>query len=101
MIRTVDYAARYGGDEFILVLPETGIQGAKALAERLRRAAEEERFAARDQTFQVTISVGVLEYVAGDRVPVWKKLLEQVDQALYASKAEGRNRVTANAFACW
>jgi diguanylate cyclase (GGDEF)-like protein len=101
MIRTVDCAARYGGDEFILVLPETGIQGAKALAERLRRAAEEERFAARDQTFRVTISVGVLEYVSCDRVPDWKKLLEQVDQALYASKAEGRNRVTATAFACW
>lgn len=101
MIRTADYAARYGGDEFILVLPETGIQGAKALAERLRQAAEQESFSAREQTFQVTISVGVLEYVAGDRVPVWKKLLEQVDQALYASKAEGRNRVTATAFACW
>lgn len=101
MIRAVDFAARYGGDEFILVLPETGIQGANALAERLRRAAMEESFSAREQAFQVTISVGVLEYVSCDRVPNWKKLLEQVDQALYASKAGGRNRVTATAFACW
>ncbi|MEZ4600233.1 MAG: GGDEF domain-containing protein [Syntrophotaleaceae bacterium] len=98
LVRGTDFAFRYGGDEFLLVSPETSKQGAMTLAERLRRTIENERFVFRNQTVQITISVGVLEYLADQCETDWKRLLERVDQALYASKAKGRNRITTCTF---
>jgi diguanylate cyclase (GGDEF)-like protein len=80
--REVDMVARYGGDEFIIVMPQTPLKGAIVLAERLRRKIE--------QTMAITVSGGVAAAEKGD-TPV--ALFLRVDSALYAAKGAGRNRV--------
>lgn len=93
-LRALDLAARYGGEEFVIVMPETGLEEARAGAERLRAAVANNPFnlprgeAARE----VTVSIGVAEFVTGDSPDA---LLRRADQALYRAKAEGRNRVMA------
>ena len=82
MVRETDLATRYGGDEFVLVLPETNLFGACVLAERLRAAVE--------QRFGVTVSGGVAAALEDD-VP--KSLLSRADSALYSAKSSGRNCV--------
>ncbi|WP_242346982.1 diguanylate cyclase [Anaeromyxobacter terrae] len=97
-IRKEDVLARYGGEEFVVVARETGLQGARALGERIRRAVERSRCAWHGHdlgltvSIGVTVSIGLAEYVAGrsDR-----ELLEAADRALYLAKQAGRNRVIA------
>jgi diguanylate cyclase (GGDEF)-like protein len=89
-VRETDLAGRWGGDEFIIVLPETGMESAYALAERIRRDFSERRFDATDGAeFPVTISCGIAEHRPGDTVV---SLFERADQALYEAKKQGRNR---------
>ncbi|MFS8638880.1 MAG: GGDEF domain-containing protein, partial [Gemmatimonadota bacterium] len=92
-VRDVDFAARYGGEEFAVLLPETGLAGAVETADRLRRSVAEFPVEWRGIEIPVTISLGVAavpECVANAR-----DVLGAADQALYASKKAGRNRVTA------
>ncbi|WP_088329371.1 GGDEF domain-containing protein [Lacimicrobium sp. SS2-24] len=85
-MRQQDLLARWGGEEFVVVLPKTGIDNAAELAERLRS-----RIAATSiHGHHLTISIGVAQYQAGDTIPL---LLERTDQALYEAKHKGRNRV--------
>jgi two-component system cell cycle response regulator len=95
--RDVDTVARYGGEEFTLILPETDATTAAAAAERIRRAIDADRFSpeGRDTELNVTVSVGLARFPDHGRTP--ERLMEAADQALYASKAAGRNRVTAAA----
>jgi diguanylate cyclase (GGDEF)-like protein len=79
---------RFGGEEFILVLPATGLEGAWQCAERLR--AMQENMAEQQPGLAVTLSAGVAEYVRGESI---ENLLRRADRALYAAKAAGRNRV--------
>lgn len=87
--RASDFAGRCGGEEFLILLPDTAHEGALALAEKLRQAIEEIEIPAIDS--QVTASIGVASYpldaLDGDA------LLRKADRALYAAKAAGRNRV--------
>lgn len=88
--READLPARFGGDEFVLVLPGTGADGARQMLERLR-----ERIGTRDWTalasgLAVTLSVGVTELRAGDSIDGF---VRRADEALYAAKKQGRNRV--------
>ncbi len=78
---------RYGGEEFIAVLPETDLLGAHQCAERIRKNIAEQSFRG---NYQVTVSVGVAEYKHGETVP---QLLTRADQALYQAKRDGRNLV--------
>ncbi len=78
---------RFGGEEFITILPWTGLHGAGRCAERIREAVAKRKF---DNTYEVTVSVGVAEYKRGESVA---KLLARADEALYQAKAQGRNRV--------
>ena len=78
---------RFGGEEFIAILPSTALAGAAACAERIRAAIADRPF---DDLYRVTTSVGVAEYRRGETVP---ELLARADDALYKAKAEGRNRV--------
>jgi diguanylate cyclase (GGDEF)-like protein/PAS domain S-box-containing protein len=85
--REVDIAGRWGGEEFMVVCPQTGIRGARELAEELRMAVSSRDFGEVDE---VTCSFGVAEYSRGENI---EDVLLRVDTALYRAKREGRNRV--------
>ena len=94
-VKGKDMAARFGGEEFVVLLPETSIDGARALAENLRSTIEGSRIRRSDnrqEIAQVTVSFGIASYCAGESA---KDFVSRVDSALYASKHQGRNRVTA------
>jgi diguanylate cyclase (GGDEF)-like protein len=79
---------RYGGEEFLLVLPEVSLAEAHRIAERARAAVETTPFAAVSSS--VTISLGIAEHLPGESVDA---LLARADEALYRAKKAGRNRV--------
>jgi diguanylate cyclase (GGDEF)-like protein len=95
-LREEDLAFRIGGDEFAILLPETGLEGGVIIAQRLRKAVEKEgdKFKQSSQ-HAFTISVGVGVYRAADKDDTKEHLMHEVDKALYRSKEEGKNRVTA------
>ena len=92
--RDTDVIARVGGDEFVILLPDTGWQGATTFAERLRRNVDEHRFGGKELELQLTISVGVAVARGTDDVPS-EFLLEEADRSLYKAKSGGRNRISA------
>uniref|UniRef100_UPI002D0053E5 PleD family two-component system response regulator n=1 Tax=Bradyrhizobium sp. TaxID=376 RepID=UPI002D0053E5 len=96
-IRGIDLACRYGGEEFVIVMPETDIQVAGLIAERLRRSIAGETFAVNKGTkrIDVTISIGLATLDRKDE-PV-ADVLKRADTALYRAKNDGRNRVVAAA----
>ncbi len=93
-LRTADFVGRYGGDEFLLVLPETSAHGTFQLAERIRIGVSEREFDLRDSTLKLTVSGGVVGY-PGANVANPEDLIDRADQALYRAKAAGRNRVVS------
>jgi two-component system cell cycle response regulator len=96
-IRGIDLACRYGGEEFVIVMPETDLHVAGTVAERLRRSIAGEPFAVNKGTkrIEVTISIGLstLE-LKGEAVA---DVLKRADIALYRAKHDGRNRVVSAA----
>jgi len=86
-VRSVDYFGRWGGEEFMLVLPETGIEAAGLLAEKLRRLIEH---CAVDNIRGITCSFGVAQLEEMDSPG---RIIKRVDAALYLAKRNGRNRV--------
>lgn len=90
-IRTSDILVRYGGEEFCLMLPETGLENAAATAERCRAAIQGYAFMYQNERLRITISLGVAELT--DKVVSPESLIEKADQALYEAKRAGRNRV--------
>lgn len=91
-LRSSDVLGRYGGEEFILILPETTLEGARLFADRLREIIELEPVIYENTTIPVTVSMGVTEYQAA--MSSYTNMTHQSDLALYASKAAGRNCVT-------
>ncbi len=89
-IRRIDMLGRYGGEEFLIIFPNTPKDNARVAAEKLRKEVESHKFKYRDQEFRVTISLGVAEYTYGDSVEV---LISKADEALYKAKRAGKNRV--------
>lgn len=89
-IRAGDIAARWGGEEFILLLPESGIEAGAEFAERIREATRELVASLRDTGLQVTASFGVGQLADGQDLD---ELINLVDRALYAAKSNGRDRV--------
>lgn len=87
--RSVDIAARMGGEEFNILLPGIDSQGAATAAERIRRAIEEKEL---DTIGHITASIGVATFL--EHSDNLEDLLELTDQAMYQSKRQGRNRVT-------
>ncbi|MFQ6048544.1 MAG: diguanylate cyclase, partial [Phycisphaerae bacterium] len=91
--RTEDLAARYGGDEFVVVLMQTGLAEAGAVAERLRQGWAGTLLTAGEQRLRCTASFGVACYGGGGWAGRPEALIGQVDRALYAAKGQGGNRV--------
>jgi len=96
-VRAVDLACRFGGEEFVVVMPDTGIEMAQRIAERLRRhvAGSPFRVAGAEDPLAVTISIGVTCTAGEADTP--DGLLKRADEAVYDAKAKGRNRVVARA----
>jgi len=90
--RTNDFLGRYGGEEFLVILPETRMDGATTFAERVRSAVAETSLEQNEE--RITVSIGVAEWRNGDGS--MSKLISQADQALLQAKAAGRNRVMAS-----
>ncbi len=90
--RITDFVVRYGGEEFVVVLPETNISGAKQVAERIRAAIQTLNLEHLDSPFgELTVSIGItgcLSYDVDDSA-----VLEAADQKLYQAKVSGRNKV--------
>ncbi len=87
LVRASDTTARWGGEEFLLLAPETQLEDARRLAEIVRRHVQDNQLAER---FEITVSLGVACYRPGDTVP---SLVARADAALYLAKRGGRNQV--------
>lgn len=88
-MRATDTLCRWGGEEFLIVLANTNLDGAQTFAEDLRSRIAEARYAA---GLSITVSLGVAAYAPCEDRDTW---IERADQALYAAKTGGRNRVAA------
>ena len=88
VLRESDFAGRFGGEEFLILLPDTGVEGAVRLAERLRDSIAEIAIPGLDR--EITASLGLAELLEHGGTP--RGLLREADRALYAAKAAGRNR---------
>ena len=91
-VRRIDTAARYGGDEFVVLLPETDPTGAFVLAEKIRIGVNELDLALPDDAIRPSLSVGVVSYP--DDGGTADELMISADRAMYTSKRAGKNRVT-------
>ena len=85
-IRETDFAGRYGGEEFIVVLPGVTIEKAYEIGERIRKTVEEYQFSEKD--LKITISIGIAQRINEDA----KELIGLADTLLYKAKTSGRNR---------
>ena len=91
-LRAGDVFGRYGGEEFLLVLPDTGLQGARASAERIRVAVEAAGFPQLPAERRVSVTIGV---VTSRPQEDNQALIARADAALYQGKAAGRNCIVA------
>jgi len=91
-LRANDSAYRYGGEEFTVILPETGGERAKLVAQRIRKSLEAENFMPKPgKEVKITISIGVTQYFAKEEL---SSFIQRADKAMYLSKQSGRNRVS-------
>ena len=90
-VRDTDYAGRYGGEEFVILLPDVDSSGAAKFAERLRQSIEALLVTHEGQGIAFTVSLGVADL--SQPLPGYQQLIERADQALYAAKQGGRNQV--------
>jgi len=86
-----DLIGRFGGEEFLLILPDADFEGALAAAERVRQAVGSRPFALKQETIRLTVSLGVAASRPGEQS--LDGVLQRADAGLYRAKAEGRNRV--------
>lgn len=92
-LRTYDLMGRWGGDEMVVMLPDTRLNEALGVAENLRSAVNCRPLSIDDRLFEASLSLGVAELGAGETM---EHLIERADSALYASKTAGRDRVTGH-----
>jgi diguanylate cyclase len=88
-VRGTDIVCRFGGEEFVLLMPDTALDGATTLCEKLRNLLEQSQFRFKDTPVPVTMSCGVAEFAGEDSLD---DVFERADRALYRAKELGRNR---------
>jgi diguanylate cyclase len=88
-LREVDFFCRYGGEEFVALMPETDSKTALEVLEKIRAAIADAAFNYKDKTMTITVSIGVTEFKTNDQL---ETAFDRADQALYNAKASGRNR---------
>lgn len=93
--RETDIIGRYGGEEFLIIMPDTPLESARRITERLRKRIETYTFCYEEQKIKVTISAGVSNLIENRETSV-KALIERADRVLYKAKESGRNKVL-----CW
>jgi diguanylate cyclase (GGDEF)-like protein len=91
-VRETDTVARFGGEEFVIVMPDTRLDGAAHKAEILVKRTEAAEFPGHDTAIHVTISIGVAAYASGSP----QDLIHAADLALYQAKRSGRNAVVVS-----
>ncbi|MCK4379398.1 MAG: GGDEF domain-containing protein, partial [Deltaproteobacteria bacterium] len=89
-LRLQDSIGRWGGEEFLIMLPETGINGANFVAEKLRMAIQNHDFLYHEHQLSITVSLGISAYKDGMTID---SCLKKADDKLYRAKKQGRNRV--------
>jgi diguanylate cyclase len=96
-VRGKDIIARFGGEEFAVLLPETPTNGAHIVAENIRKLIANNRLKKKNSTEslgQITISIGVTRFKCGDKDETVEAFIKRADRALYSAKENGRNRVS-------
>lgn len=88
-LRNVDFIARFGGEEFVILMPETNVDQSFKVLDKIRAAVGKTAFRFKDAPVQITISFGLAEFVKSDSI---ESVFERADKALYQAKDEGRNR---------
>ena len=91
-VREIDIVARLGGEEFVILLPQTKVEGAFILAERLRKKVEARTVFSEEKEIRITVSIGIASYNRSKDKSI-EVLIRKADEALYLAKASGRNRV--------
>ena len=89
-IRSSDVFSRWGGEEFVLLLSDTHVEGAMLTLQRVREAVQSAVIAGAPETLRMTVSIGLAEHIAGEALEV---TLDRADKALYCAKRAGRNQV--------
>lgn len=90
-IRSMDSAYRYGGEEFTVILPETDLESAKNVAERIMGEVGNKNPAPMENSASITLSIGVTQYSPGESIT---EFVKRADRAMYMSKEKGRNRIS-------
>ncbi|HWR90170.1 MAG TPA: GGDEF domain-containing protein, partial [Dissulfurispiraceae bacterium] len=93
-IRSCDTAARFGGEEFLVLLPETDLKSGAIFAERLRKKIEATAITLENDSIRITISIGVSTLDPANQAATKEHLLDAADRALYQSKKTGKNKVS-------
>ena len=88
----IDVVCRFGGEEFVVIMPNTDAAGAMIVAERVRQRCEENEFSGQDKPLHVTLSGG-LAFMNQETPISGQELLRRADEALYQAKEGGRNRI--------
>ena len=89
-IRKSDACGRFGGEEFLIILPNTKLSGAMKLAERIRENIQNHQFVFQEHKITITVSIGITSVSKNDSI---FSIIERADEALYEAKHKGRNRV--------
>jgi len=92
-VRMPDKVGRYGGEEFLIVLPHTTLAAARQIAARMCKTVSERKFRHKEELIEVTVSLGLTQFRKGEDLA---QLLARADKALYEAKRGGRNRVVVS-----
>ncbi|MGE8035561.1 sensor domain-containing diguanylate cyclase [Lysinibacillus sp. NPDC093692] len=92
-VRGIDIITRYGGEEFVILSPNTTLESAVKIAERVRKHVEHHPYYADDVEINVTVSIGIAGYGHSKNISTFYELLDKADQALYIAKESGRNQL--------